>query len=272
VSPGFVYGFTGATGGTPSAGYFEFNNGTVTSVTQIYVSNTDWAGVQTNNTIPAGVTVLLVDQNSGAQAAFNVLTSTLSVIGPNGYCTLGVSILDTTGTFTPGDLVAFSYAQNGSTGPTGPTGPPVSGTPTLLLNFTGTVNLTQNSRIVLTPSVVTNDSLRAYASGSGKYTPTVSGWYQVIVAIYVLGTPVSGYPVIAYIYKNGTAWATALPIDATASANSGGDAQALLSAIVYLNGSTDYIQFEAFTSWSGTTVGTSIANSWISAFKIPGTS
>jgi hypothetical protein len=82
------------------------------------------------------------------------------------------------------------------------------------------------------------------ASTNYRFTPTVAGYYQVNLAIYTSGTASTGAN--AYIYKNG------------ASFKSGQQAVAsnqvvAVPAIIYMNGSTDYIEAYSYVS-SGTSI------------------
>jgi len=74
---------------------------------------------------------------------------------------------------------------------------------------------------------------------SSRLTPTVAGYYQVNTAINY-GTAISRG--IIKVYKNGTGFKTVNDLqNSTANANGG-------SALVYCNGSTDYIEIYA---WAG---------------------
>jgi len=73
---------------------------------------------------------------------------------------------------------------------------------------------------------------------SSRFTPTVAGYYQASAGIYV-GTTTGA--VILVLFKNGAAWKR---ISATASPNNASYTAG--SALVYLNGSTDYIEIYGF--------------------------
>ena len=77
-----------------------------------------------------------------------------------------------------------------------------------------------------------------------RFTPTVAGYYQVNAAIQISGVMAATYANLK-ICKNGTA--NNLQI---ASANSASNPELVGSVIIYLNGSTDYI--EAYQFQSGT--------------------
>jgi hypothetical protein len=79
-----------------------------------------------------------------------------------------------------------------------------------------------------------------------RFTPTVAGYYQVngVVTIAATGT----YFVVAAVYKNGANFKTGGISIANASAYPSGT----VSSLIYLNGSTDYIELYIF-QFSGST-------------------
>jgi len=77
-----------------------------------------------------------------------------------------------------------------------------------------------------------------------RFTPTVAGYYQVNGVIGFTSSVRTNS--VAAIYKNGSIYKTLSQIDANFYIVGG-------SSSVYLNGSTDYIEFYVFTNVSGTT-------------------
>ena len=75
---------------------------------------------------------------------------------------------------------------------------------------------------------------------SSRFTPTVAGYYQVNAAI----SNNTGTQTVAYIYKNGGQYKQG--INTTSFS-------ATASALVYLNGSTDYVEFFGYFASSTTT-------------------
>jgi hypothetical protein len=76
-----------------------------------------------------------------------------------------------------------------------------------------------------------------------RFTPTVAGYYQLN---FVLAFPSGANTCIASIYKNGSEYLRGSRTDTTATSLG-----SIVSAIVYFNGSTDYVEAYGFTS--GTT-------------------
>jgi hypothetical protein len=73
-----------------------------------------------------------------------------------------------------------------------------------------------------------------------RFTPTVAGYYQINGVIRANGTGLTG--IIASIYKNGNQYSLGTATDGTV-ADSG---QGVVSEIVFLNGSTDYVELYGF--------------------------
>jgi len=84
------------------------------------------------------------------------------------------------------------------------------------------------------------DTALAYdATTNYRYQPLVAGYYQVNVANYFSGSAVTGFGFLG-IYKNGTIYKQSLFLYSALSGNLGGGS---MPTEVYLNGSTDYIEF-----------------------------
>jgi hypothetical protein len=88
---------------------------------------------------------------------------------------------------------------------------------------------------------------------SSRFTPTVAGYYLITGSVIVQS---GASAVIAIIYKNGSeaALGTALPATGQFSAT------ATTSAVLYCNGSTDYIELYAYQGSGGSvTIGSGFA-------------
>jgi hypothetical protein len=73
-----------------------------------------------------------------------------------------------------------------------------------------------------------------------RFTPTVAGYYQIN---FVLSFPTGANVCIASIYKNGSEYSRGTRVDSTAAGLS-----SFISALIYCNGSTDYIEAYGFSS------------------------
>jgi len=81
-----------------------------------------------------------------------------------------------------------------------------------------------------------------------RFTPNVAGYYQVSSAVYVFGSAVSPANAGSGFYKNGSLYCYNGYSAATAGTVSSG------SNIIYLNGTTDYIELYALGSVASGTV------------------
>ena len=84
---------------------------------------------------------------------------------------------------------------------------------------------------------------------SSTFTPTVAGYYQINAYIECLGF--SGTYLVCQIKKNGSNWANGSNFPTSASSGP----CANVSALVYMNGSTDYVEIYAQASANFTIVG-----------------
>ena len=93
---------------------------------------------------------------------------------------------------------------------------------------------------------------------SSTFTPTVAGYYQVNATICGAGSSTMTV-LIGYIYKNGAVYRFGI-LDASA----GGNRRAGISDLIYMNGTTDYLEIYARIDGTGTMTftGTATANSF----------
>jgi len=80
-----------------------------------------------------------------------------------------------------------------------------------------------------------------------RFTPTVEGYYQISASVAMAS---SNCPVIMQVYKNGSSYKVIHNTNPANISNATG------SGLVYLNGSTDYVEIYA---WFGTGQGTAAA-------------
>jgi len=93
---------------------------------------------------------------------------------------------------------------------------------------------------------------------SSTFTPTVAGYYQVNATICGAGSSTMTV-LIGYIYKNGSIYRFGILNAAT-----GGNARYGISDLIYMNGTTDYLEIYARIDGTGTMTftGTATANSF----------
>jgi hypothetical protein len=95
------------------------------------------------------------------------------------------------------------------------------------------------------------------ATTNYRFTPTVAGYYQVSAAWY---SAVASGQVTSNIYKNGSAY------QSTAMAGSTVGVIVPVTSLLYLNGSTDYIEFYVYQS-SGLSYSTLASRSDLNYFQ-----
>ena len=137
--------------------------------------------------------------------------------------------------------------------------------------FSAYANTTQN--LTTTTSTLVNfgakeyDTATCYDTATGKFTPTVAGYYQVNAGINANTTVTR---ISLKIYKNGTMAKN--PTDVIATTVNSVEANAL----IYCNGTTDYIQiYTLFTGVSpqiyGGSAATDVAFTYFQACLVRGT-
>lgn len=102
------------------------------------------------------------------------------------------------------------------------------------------------------------DTANCFNTGNYRFTPNVAGYYQVNANYNLSASSIT----LAVIYKNGSAFKYG--VNSTGSVTYGGS----VSCLVYMNGTTDYIEFYGYTSGTGYTVTTGILNTWFQAVLV----
>jgi hypothetical protein len=96
-----------------------------------------------------------------------------------------------------------------------------------------------------------------------RFLPTVAGYYQVNASVRVTAT-VSILLTVVGIYKNGTSF-----VECVAPPFASSFSNANVSAVMYLNGTTDYIELYAYSSATGTiTLDTNLGQTFINASMV----
>jgi len=141
--------------------------------------------------------------------------------------------------FLAGSSVSSSYATTSSYALT--TAPR-----TVIYRYgtTSVVNPGSYAYTIIKYDTAVTDSTGWYDNTNGRFTPTVSGWYQVSAGARIFGSSgtAEGY---LTLLKNGTEIAS----------NGGfGAVNSVISLLVYFNGSSDYIQYYSRTQFAVTNV------------------
>lgn len=126
-------------------------------------------------------------------------------------------------------------------------------TPIFSVNRAGDQAIPASTPTEVVFNTVETDSLGAFDTGTGRFTPTVAGWYQVSAGttIAVAGGVSLNAQII--LHKNGAAHkrGSILVMLAAAGFNI---LELTMSSLVFLNGTTDYISMFVFGTPSAGTV------------------
>jgi hypothetical protein len=113
---------------------------------------------------------------------------------------------------------------------------------------TSNQSVTTNVATKVTLSAKTFDTNNNFDSTTNyRFTPTVAGYYQISGQVYC-NSGASSTSIISYIYKNGTEYCR------NQLAGTFGQGGTSVSAIVYLNGSTDYVELYGLNASSTTPI------------------
>lgn len=97
------------------------------------------------------------------------------------------------------------------------------------------------------------DTDACFNTSTNRFTPTVAGYYQINGCLYAAGTANTQGNAYVYIYKNGSVYKQGESITTTAADGTG--LTLVLSTLVYLNGSTDYIELWGSNQQTGPVFG-----------------
>ena len=131
----------------------------------------------------------------------------------------------------------LTLQQNGVSLPNGGVAPAFSA----YLASSQTVTSTVITKVAYDTKVFDTNSNFA----SNRFTPTVAGYYQVNAT--VCGQTTATMTVLlGYIYKNGSSYRAGINLGVT------GNTRAAISDLIYMNGSTDYLEVYARVDGTGT--------------------
>jgi hypothetical protein len=147
-------------------------------------------------------------------------TGTFTIASPNGNTDRTLTLPDATGTFLT----------------TATPGVPVNGPA-----FSAYLGTTQNLSTSVTTKLQINtelfDTANCFDTSTYRFTPSVAGYYQFSASMLCTAGAVSGgYTII--LYKNGSQIAIGINTPFTSSNNPSSN----VSVLLYMNGSTDYVE------------------------------
>jgi len=234
-----VTNFTATAGQTsfsvPSytVGYIDVYRNGVRLVSTDYTATTGTTVVLTNACTVGDAVVtesFLVSSvlNAIANTAGSVSSSNLAALSTIPSTAGNITVPAVTGTMmVSGNMPAFSAYQSASQ--------TISGGVYTKITFT-------------TEEFDTNSN---YDTSTSRFTPTVAGYYQIDAAVSYQNAT-AGELMKAQIYKNGTSF----KVGALAASTSSQGACSPVSTLVYMNGSTDYVEVYIYASGLGGTTPT----------------
>lgn len=94
------------------------------------------------------------------------------------------------------------------------------------------------------------DTANCYDTATARFTPNVAGYYQINATV-ISSVPMDGITLLS-VYRNGTEYKRGGQTQ-SATATNNGPYSHHVGCLVYLNGTTDYVEAFIFTSGSGVT-------------------
>ena len=266
-SAGAFVTFNGALG-TPSSGVATNLTGTASglSIGGNAATATSATTATTATTATNATNIAITDNTSSSATWYPTIVSTTTGNLPQTTSSTKLSFIPSTGT-----LNTIAHGLNGSTsgtitlnsvaiaGTNTATFPAATGTvmvsgnmPAYIARLTSNQSATGSFQIIQfdvkiadtngcynnTGSTVT---LNGVSAPQYSFAPNIAGYYQINASLPAFDT-VNGSGYVLYIYKNGSAYtiSSALPVVSGTSTISGS-----VSQVVYLNGTSDYIQIYA---------------------------
>jgi hypothetical protein len=117
----------------------------------------------------------------------------------------------------------------------------------------GAQSVSSNTQTKLTVPNEQFDTASCYDTSTSRFTPNVAGYYQINYAVYGGGTT-NTQAIISALYKNGAIYGTISTSGTYLYSPSYpySDGSSTGSALVYMNGSTDYLELYGLLIGTGT--------------------
>jgi hypothetical protein len=110
------------------------------------------------------------------------------------------------------------------------------------------------------------DTNSNYDTSLYRFRPTVAGYYQVNGNLYLLNAASSALKLVA-LYKNGSIYKSGTSLYFTGNYYAAAD-NFTVSSLIYLNGSTDYVELYGYISSANASIGFGSANTWFNAAMV----
>lgn len=117
----------------------------------------------------------------------------------------------------------------------------VGGTPVFSAYLSANQSIANNTITKVTIDTKEFDTATCFNTSTNRFTPNVAGYYQINVGGTISGSAATA-AIVMYIYKNGSAY----KLNYSTYNNQSGSGGAVVSTVVYMNGTTDYLEFYAY--------------------------
>jgi hypothetical protein len=159
-------------------------------------------------------------------------TGTFTIAAPNSNTDRTLTLPDEAGTV----LTSASDIQSQALG----------GTPVFTVRLSSDYAISANTQTVVPFDTIVYDTDSCYSTSTYKYTPTTAGYYWLNAAVRMNGD--TDYDIFdIYFFKNGSNVSNF-------SANHRRYTSAITSTLVYMNGTSDYIELKAYVNASSQTI------------------
>jgi hypothetical protein len=180
---------------------------------------------------PAADTIAFAE---GGVEALRIASSGQIGIGGANYGTAGQVLTSN------GAAAAPSWQTVGNTAPT-----------FSAYNNVAQTGLTINAYNKVNYNVEDFDTANSFDTTNARFTPNVAGYYQVNFTVQGGGSTNTGF-VVSQLYKNGVAMPNVFSSGLNGGGTIYGNAVVVGATIVYMNGTTDYLEVYCFLGGSGT--------------------
>jgi hypothetical protein len=112
------------------------------------------------------------------------------------------------------------------------------------------------------------DTASCFNTSTNRFTPNIAGYYQVNGTLYLRNAAACALKIIA-LYKNGSLYQQGMQLYFTGNFYIAADCFSV-STILYMNGTTDYIELYAYISSSAASIGFGSSVSYFNAALVRG--
>jgi hypothetical protein len=142
----------------------------------------------------------------------------------------------------------------------------ITSAPAFRAKKTSSQNIAAGTFVKITFDTTDFNVGNCYDASTSRFTPTVAGYYSIAGAIGTEGPNSTISRILIALYKNGSAYGNWMHDIQWASGNSAQGYVISGSDLLYLNGTTDYLECYTYIGWSGNQGIAGAAHTRFSAF------